>query len=391
MLLGSAFGDFIMGDGSGGGASAMWPTPGTGGGGNDVIYGGAGNDLIAGDGWSGSVNSGSWGGAGGFGGGGGGTGVGSAGAGSMGGGLGGVSNSSTTATTAGETTNNIGVVAPPAPRTTGTILANAGGGAGVSGDGNSTVDTEVIVAEQTTSPDPWAFGSGVKTTTVNGGTIGSAMNVSALNSSNLVNAFSDLRNYVSGKSESQTMGAGNDTLYGGAGDDYIVGGNGDDAIYGGTGNDYMWGRGGSTTVGTNNDTFYWLRGDAGTTGAYDVVWDFSTTNTSGVTTGDVSGGGMKLDISNLLQNHVKGSTANLTQWVTSITTYTAAAGTLATSGAPADVLAASANTTALTKLVIDVDGAGPSNVTQTIWLRNYNPGTTNVADWVNPTNHWLVV
>uniref|UniRef100_UPI00286F947A hypothetical protein n=1 Tax=Limnohabitans sp. TaxID=1907725 RepID=UPI00286F947A len=143
------------------------------------------------------------------------------------------------------------------------------------------------------------------------------------------------------------------------------------------------GAGGTNTSSfSNKDTFYWLRGDAGSTGAVDVVWDFNAT--VGANTG------MKLNLSDLLQNHVKGATDNLSAWIANFTTYSPAAGTLAGSGAPANTIVTSASITSMTKIVIDVDGAGAGTATQTIWLRNFTPAGDLTATTA-VTNGWLVV
>lgn len=169
----------------------------------------------------------------------------------------------------------------------------------------------------------------------------------------------------------QTPGGGNDTIYGGVGDDMIAGGNGSDAIYGGAGNDILWGIGG-TASGTNNDVFFWQQGDAGTTGSSDQIRDFNPWSVSS---------GMKINITGLLENHVLGSTANLYDWVNSITTNVASSEVNAIFG---DSL-----TQTSTKMVIDVDGVGAGTATQTIYFRNWTATTTDANQWV--TNGWLVV
>jgi Ca2+-binding RTX toxin-like protein len=180
-----------------------------------------------------------------------------------------------------------------------------------------------------------------------------------------------------------------DVLYGGSGNDWLVGGRGNDTIYGGQGNDVMWGIGGGivSTVNipavnnTNNDVFSWQRGDAGT-GASDQIRDF--TPWAGTT-------GMKIDLSGLLENHAKGSLANLDKWITSITT--ASAGTTAATALNNEMNSlfgdSIATNLAATKMVIDVDGAGAGTATQTIYFRNWAPSTTVAATWVS--NGWLVV
>ena len=110
-------------------------------------------------------------------------------------------------------------------------------------------------------------------------------------------------------------------------------------VVGGLGNDTM-------TGGAANDTFTWFAGDAGSTGAVDVVKSFSTWNG---TAGD------KLNILKLLSGYTSG-TSTLSQWVTSVTTAQTS---------PAGVAGS-------TKVVIDVDGTGAGTVTQTIWLEGVN-------------------
>jgi len=109
-------------------------------------------------------------------------------------------------------------------------------------------------------------------------------------------------------------------------------------VVGGQGNDTM-------TGGLANDTFTWFAGDAGATGAVDVVKSFSTWNGSA---------GDKLDISKLLTGYAGGT--NLSQWVTSVTTAQTS---------PAGV-------TGSTKIVIDTDGPGSTGAIQTIWLEGVN-------------------
>jgi len=145
----------------------------------------------------------------------------------------------------------------------------------------------------------------------------------------------------------------------------------------------MWGVGSSATVPsgvTNNDVFYWLRGDAGTTGAFDEVRDFKPWDP---TAASGAGAGMKIDISGLLENHIKGDTTNLANWI-SIST--------ATSAEIAGKMGSVSGGTNGMKLVIDVDGPGGYNITQTVYLRSSASWNTAVVDpmqWVN--NGWLVV
>ena len=109
-------------------------------------------------------------------------------------------------------------------------------------------------------------------------------------------------------------------------------------VVGGQGNDTM-------TGGLANDTFTWFAGDAGATGAVDVVKSFVPF---------AGGGGDKLDISKLLTGYAGGT--NLSQWVTSVTTAQTS---------PAGV-------TGSTKIVIDTDGLGSTGAIQTIWLEGVN-------------------
>ena len=109
-------------------------------------------------------------------------------------------------------------------------------------------------------------------------------------------------------------------------------------VVGGQGNDTM-------TGGLANDTFTWFAGDAGATGAVDIVKSFGSNSSSD-----------KLDISKLLTGYTGGT--NLSQWVTITSNAT---------GAPSGV---TGNNN--TKIVIDVDGNGSGQVFQTIWLEGVN-------------------
>ena len=150
------------------------------------------------------------------------------------------------------------------------------------------------------------------------------------------------------------------------------------------GNDVMWGVGG-TASGTNNDVFYWQRGDAGT-GASDQIRDFNPWNSALTTPA-----GMKVDLSGLLENRSVGSTTNLSQWITSITTGAASSTQAATLNNEMNTLVGDSlgTTLAATKMVIDIDGAGAGTATQTIYFRNWSASTTAVSQWV--ANGWLVV
>ena len=105
----------------------------------------------------------------------------------------------------------------------------------------------------------------------------------------------------------------------------------------------------------DNDVFRWVNGDAGATGAVDIVKDFVAWNG---TVGD------KLDITNLLAGGYNTSTSVLSQWVTSITTGQTLPGS---------------STANSTRIVIDVDGLGAGTVTQTIWLEGVTLSTTDAA------------
>jgi hypothetical protein len=137
--------------------------------------------------------------------------------------------------------------------------------------------------------------------------------------------------------------------------DYIMGGAGNDNITGGLGNDVLWGLDTFTANAvTDSDTFVWALGDAGTTGAVDIVKDFVAWNG---TAGD------KLNITSLLAGGYNTSTSVLSQWVTVTTGQTLPGSATANS----------------TKIMIDVDGSGTGNVTQTIWLEGVTLSATDAA------------
>jgi Ca2+-binding RTX toxin-like protein len=163
----------------------------------------------------------------------------------------------------------------------------------------------------------------------------------------------------------QTMGTGDDVIYGGNGSDYVMAGNGNDTIYGGAGNDIMYGRGGNALSGSDNDTFVWQRGDAGTAAALDIVRDFTAWNG---TTGD------RLNITQLLEGYTAGA-SNLAQWVKSIQTGVTGA-SLVGSGVISGSWDASQTGTLIT---IDVDGAGGGTVTQRIFLASTTLSSTDVT------------
>lgn len=245
--------------------------------------------------------------------------------------------------------------------------AVGGGGGGVRNGGLN--DNAVVVEDTTGTVGAWEFknGTGAGNTSISIGNV----------YTNLQSAMKNNLNFTS-----QTSGAGNDTLYGDAGNDWIAGGNGNDAIYGGRGNDVMWGVGG-TASGTNNDTFYWQRGDAGT-GASDEIRDFTPW---------ASGAGMKIDLSGLLENFSVANIANLSQWI-SISTVTAGSTAATTLNTNLNSLFTESLATnlAVTTMTIDVDGAGSGTTTQTIYFRNWTPSTTlgtNAKTWYD--NGVLVV
>ena len=130
-------------------------------------------------------------------------------------------------------------------------------------------------------------------------------------------------------------------------------------VVGGPGNDSM-------TGGSANDTFIWFAGDAGTSapGAVDVVKNFTPWN-SGTASGD------KINISKLLTNNYISNSSTLSQWVTLTANQASPSGTAGS-----------------TKIVIDVDGSGPGQVFQTIWLEGVNLSSTDPA--VLKTNPVLI-
>lgn len=123
-------------------------------------------------------------------------------------------------------------------------------------------------------------------------------------------------------------------------------GNDTNALQDLAGNDTM-------TGGGANDTFTWFAGDAGATGATDVIKSFGTSSTD------------KLDISKLLTNGYVGVNSTLSHWVTSV-------GNNATNQ-PSGVSATN------TKITIDIDGPGTGGVIQTIWLDGVNLTLTGVT------------
>jgi hypothetical protein len=351
LLLGTTGSDIIFGDGSGG--AGGWGTvnagnSGIGGGGNDTIFGGNGDDLIFGDGFN------AYSGWGGFGGGGGGGASSShiASSGALGGGAGG---------NYGGTGGSIGGSSTYGYPTTGQVAnGNAGGGgAGVSQDGNSAAGAGYVADMDA--------GGNVDFYQFNG--------TRAVPSTVTTYRGAFLTGNVSGAPPGNTlmfgelMGGGADVIHGGAGNDYIMAGNGNDTIYGGQGNDIIYGRSYTFVMPLddnpstwNNETFVWLSGDAGTTGAVDIIRDFSNATYSRD----------HLNISELLQGY---SGSNLSSWVTSITYETlneAGGWDAGRSG---------------TKIVIDVDGAGAGTVTQTIFLTDVDLTSSTLATTLTSIVH----
>ena len=331
-IVGTAQGDLIFGDGSGGGGGrhpiAGDPSGdsrgGLAGGGDDYIDAGEGDDIIFGDGFSGWSGSN---GIGGYGGGGGGGVYGGSGgfAGGLGAAAGGGNTVGSSGTTLGPTRNPGG---------------GNGGGWGVQ---NSSIND--YVAET----DVGANGS-------------STFNNSGVVSSTVADARSQFLSGT-GLMFTQDMGRGNDIINGGAGNDYIMGGGGNDIITGGRGNDIMYGRGGTgwfngqnlTNV-NDNDLFVWKRGDA-MGSSVDVIRDFQVWDG---TNGD------RIDISQLLEGYNK-DTSDISQWIVSIRNNTTQAGTLGWDSGKTG-----------TAIIIDVDGNGPGTNSQTIFLTNVNTLPTDI-------------
>nr|CBA28119.1 hypothetical protein Csp_A05690 [Curvibacter putative symbiont of Hydra magnipapillata] len=368
-LLGTTQADILFGDGSGGGAGGAVLSGSLSGGGAgsgfDNLFAGAGDDILFGDGFAGnSVTGGSTSGAnGGYGGGGGGSAslyaaaAGVGGTGGVGAGAGGSTTANTPPSQSGGSSTLGYLATGTAP--SGTSKANnpsGGQGAGVSADSDATASIN-YVAELDSGADSTAgqFNNA-------GGTVsGAVINARA--------AFLDGPGGTNLEDRlfTQTMGTGNDILYGGSGNDYIMGGNGDDVITGGQGNDIMYGRGGGALSGTDNDTFVWQRGDAGPTNtstALDIVRDFTAWNGS---VGD------KLNLTQLLEGYTSGG-STLTDWVKSISTGVAGS-SLTSQGVVAGSWDASQTGTLIT---IDVDGIGAGSATQYIFLAGTTLSTTDV-------------
>lgn len=392
-LIGSAAADLIFGDGSGGGTGGGIGASGTGGaagGGADQIFAGTGNDLVFGDGFKGTDSTGQNGFDGGYGGGGGGgalrggSGLYAGGSGGVGAGSGGNPATTTSAGTPGGIATLGNTTMAPllgVDSTNGWPYdgADGGGGAGVSADADTTAGTSYVasIADTTVGAGQGQFANGASTV---------ANAISASRSAFLDgpgNANAENRMFT------QTMGVGDDALYGGAGNDLIMAGNGNDLIYGGMGHDIMYGRGGGAFQTRDNDTFGWQRGDAAggatatgvTSASLDIIRDFGGNGTNLTTNTTATLGTDAINLTQLLEGYVPG-TSDLSQWVTltQSTTLSTAAGTVAAPNAANPGLAAAINqlgttgnnvdfgTTAGSLLRIDVDGDGPGPVYQYIFL-----------------------
>lgn len=331
-LLGTAHADLIFGDGSGGGAGAGMSATGAGGaagGAGDTIAVGDGDDIIFGDGF-GSSNM-----QGGYGGGGGGGGSGSTT--SPPGGAGGVgAGSGSNHATGGWTT--LGALKQGTDSLYGSGRVSGGGGAGIGSGGDYNAEFDGAPNAALHQYD----GTGSAASAVDQARSALLDGPGAGNAEN--------------RMFTQTMGVGNDHIDGGAGNDFIMAGNGDDVIIGGSGNDIMYGRGGSTSVGTDNDTFVWHRGDAGASGAVDVIRDFGTT----------SGNQDRLSVLGMLEGRT-GPSDDLSQWIH----------VFKNAQAPQGLAGADAGTTG-TLIVIDVDGPGPGQVQQQIYLTGVTLASTDV-------------
>ncbi|MEY3697725.1 MAG: hypothetical protein RL631_378, partial [Pseudomonadota bacterium] len=102
----------------------------------------------------------------------------------------------------------------------------------------------------------------------------------------------------------------------------------------------------------DNDIFKWVSGDAGTTGATDIIKDFTAWSNNS---------GDKLDILGLLTGY-NSTTSTLSQWVSVAINQTAPSTSTANS----------------TKITIDIDGtAGTGTTVQTIWLEGVTLNSTN--------------
>ena len=102
----------------------------------------------------------------------------------------------------------------------------------------------------------------------------------------------------------------------------------------------------------DNDIFKWVSGDAGTTGATDIIKDFTAWSNNS---------GDKLDILGLLTGY-NSTSSTLSQWVSVAINQTAPI----------------TNTANSTKITIDIDGtAGTGTTVQTIWLEGVTLNSTN--------------
>ncbi len=135
--------------------------------------------------------------------------------------------------------------------------------------------------------------------------------------------------------------AGNDAVGGTSGHDTLVGGAGNDILIGGLGNDILEG-------GAGADVFVWKLGDAGASGAKDVIRDFNvaTDAPSKGGTGDV------IDIRDLI---------DVAENATSLAPYLSFA-----------------NVDNKLALVVDVDGSGSGTIKQTIVFDNVDVTSNNL-------------
>ncbi len=213
-------GDIVFADGSGGGTggnpggSSVRNPAGTGGSGNDTIYGGTGHDIIFADGFQGQLQG---------------------------------------STAADITFAGNSVV----DRRNGGLGGYGGGGSG----GESGTQDLLVPA----TPGGIGAGAGAAVTAAGGATTlgpvraGGAINGNAggggagvLASNNVLSEtlYSQILNDVQGGTGGdlrvfrQIMGVGNDRIEAGAGNDWVMAGGGHDTVIGGQGNDTLWGRGG---------------------------------------------------------------------------------------------------------------------------------------------------
>jgi hypothetical protein len=153
-----------------------------------------------------------------------------------------------------------------------------------------------------------------------------------------------------------------DVLTGTAADDVMLGLGGQDILIGGQGNDVMWGHGGhsvSDPVGSDNNLFKWLAGDASSSAtphaATDLIRDFRAWN--GIH-------GDRLDIAGLLENYTAGMADQLSQWV------------------QIDNQATVQGVRNSTRLTIDVNGSQSGGDIQIIELQGVALSTTSASELV---------